>query len=187
MSSGRLPGICGGDEVFARPSLRSRHAGSGAEHPSNMSGGRSGARHSEGPDGLRHDVLSKGWSLAAESLERSRGSPTGNISSESTEHLDTCPGSGQARLQRNGAGCPMEWTPGLRFPDTKLLVTGSLVRVALLRYVLTVPDCGHRLRAKVAGAAFLVCSIVLLRRRTMLTASMWMLRHPLQFFPYWSV
>ena len=70
----------------------------------------------------------------------------------------------------------MEWTPGLRFPDTKLLVTGSLVRVTLLGYVLTVPDCGHLLRAKVAGAAFLVRSIVLLRHRAMLTVSVWMLR-----------
>ena len=88
---------------------------------------------------------------------------------------------------RNGAGCPMEWTPGLRFPDTKLLVTGSLVRVTLLGYVLTVPDCGHLLRTKVAGAAFLVRSIVLLRRRTMLTASIWMLQCPLHFlFAYFA-
>ena len=42
-----------GDVVFARPSLRSRLAGAGAEHPSNDSGGRSGARHSEEPHGLR--------------------------------------------------------------------------------------------------------------------------------------
>ena len=39
--------------MFARPSLRSGLAGSGAEPPSNDSGGRSSARHAEEPRGLR--------------------------------------------------------------------------------------------------------------------------------------
>ena len=47
--------------MFARPSLRSRLAGSGADHPSNESGGRSGARHSEEPRGLRSKRTSSQW------------------------------------------------------------------------------------------------------------------------------
>ena len=106
--------------MFARPSLRSRLASSGAEHPSDDSGGRSGARHAEEPRELRRKRPSPRCrprigvpqaSLAESRKEQSHPAGSGNISTRAH-------GGSKARPLRHGAGRPTEWPPG---EDSRIL------------------------------------------------------------------
>ncbi len=116
--AGSLPADSEGGTVFARPSLRSRLASSGAKHPSDDSGGRSGARHAEEPRELRRKrpfsrcrprIGVPQASLAESREERSHPAGSGNISTRAHGGTEGSPSSAWCRL-------PYGVAPG---PDTR--------------------------------------------------------------------